>query len=87
MPTTLDKRTEILNKEVAYYVRAGWQVKAQTDTTAQLTRRRGINLIVFVLLLCLMILPGLLYLILYKGEEGLYIEVDSNGHVKKTRRG
>lgn len=83
---TADERKEILEREVTREVKHGWQVVSQTDSTAQLVRRTAPNLIVAVLLLCLIILPGVLYLIFYRGQQSLYIQVDHFGHVQRTRR-
>jgi len=77
-------RTALLTAEIQRQVRAGWQVVAQTPTTAQLTRKGSANgLITLILLLCA-ILPGILYALLARPTETLYVAVDEYGAISRT---
>lgn len=84
---TTTERKAILDAEVATQVQAGWRVASRTDTTAQLTRNTGPNLVIALLLLIIMILPGLLYLAFASGKRTLYLEVDVYGNIQRTERG
>jgi hypothetical protein len=81
---TIDERRAILEEEIAKQVRAGWTVVSRTDTTAQLTATEGPNGCVLLFLLLFFIIPGILYVLFYKGSKSLYLEVDEQGNVKHT---
>jgi hypothetical protein len=77
--------TDALDREVAKYARQGWTVVTRSETSAQLVRKTGPSLIVAIILLCCFVLPGILYLMFYRGQQGIYLSVDHFGKVKATR--
>ena len=81
---TVEARRAVLDGEVASQVKLGWRVVSRTDTTAQLVKDKGPDGCVTIFLLLFFIVPGILYMILYKGSENLYLEVDDHGNVKRT---
>lgn len=81
---TIEARRAILDAEIANQVKTGWRVVSRTDTTAQLVKDKGPDGCITIFLLLFFIVPGILYMILYKGSENLYLEVDDRGNVKRT---
>ena len=77
----LEERSAILQRIIVKYVDLRWRVVSQTQTTAQLTRDKRASCLVALLLCLLFILPAILYLLLYKGTENVYLEVKENGQV------
>ena len=78
---TTEERKAILAKEIVKYVDQGWRVTSQTDTSVQLTRDKRASCLVAILLALLFILPAVLYLLLYRGTENLFLEVSESGQV------
>jgi hypothetical protein len=78
---TIEERKAILANEIVKYVDQGWRVTSQTDTTVQLTKDKRASCLVALLLALLFILPAVLYLLLYKGTESLFLEVTQDGQV------
>ena len=72
----LEKREEILNKEIRKYAGKGWRVTFRTSTTAQLAKDKKPACLPTLLLLSLGVIPGLLYMIALKGSDSLYLDVD-----------
>jgi hypothetical protein len=81
---SIQERKRILDQEVSKHVSNGWRVISQTDTTAQLTRQTPASCGLALLLAIFLIVPAILYLMLYHGTESLYIEVDEAGNIKAT---
>jgi hypothetical protein len=83
---SLETRRSILQAEIARYIRQGYRVISQTDTTAQLVKPKRFSWFWFVMNV-LWIFGWLLYLIYFaaKRDQQVYIEVDANGRVR-TRR-
>lgn len=84
-PMTLDMRRNVLEREIQQYVRKGYRVISQTDTSAQLLKPKKFNLILAVLLLILMVLPFIVYLLMYMAAKDttVYITVDANGTIQR----
>ncbi len=78
---TIEERNAVLQEEIEKYVDQGWRVTSQTQTTAQLTRDKHASCCLAVLLAILFVLPAVLYLLLYKGTENLYLVVNEEGQV------
>lgn len=78
---TVEERKAILAKEIVKYVDQGWRVISQTETTAQLSKDKRASCLVAILLALLFILPAVLYLLLYRGTENLFLEVNEDGQV------
>jgi len=85
MTLSLEERREILDREIAKYVKEGWRVVSRTDTTAQLLRDKSASCMLAFILALFLIVPAILYYLLYRGTEGLYIEVDEAGEVHITK--
>ena len=81
-PITLEKRKEILTKAIGKWVKKGYYILNQTDTTAQLQKDKDFSCLLFILLTALIILPGVLYL-LNRKDKHVYITVDEYGRVKE----
>lgn len=81
---SIEQRRAILDEQIARAVRGGWRLATRTDTTAQLVRERRASCLVALILCLFLIVPGILYVLLYKGQRGLYIEVDELGRVHTT---
>ena len=80
----LESRKAKLQAEIQQQIRNGWTLVNQTDTTATFTRKGAANpLITLILLLCA-ILPGILYGMLARPTETLYVTVDEYGRGERT---
>ena len=81
----LDQRRAILEREIAAYIRKGYRVLSQTDTSAQLVRPKRFNLLLAVLLLVLMVLPFVIYLLMYIAarDKTVYLSVDVQGRITR----
>jgi hypothetical protein len=82
----VDERQRILDDEIAMRAHDGWRAVVRTETTAQLIRDRQSNGCAALVLLCLGILPGVLYLMATRGQESLYIDVDPYGRIQRIAR-
>ena len=80
---SIEQRKDILHREIAKYVRKGFQVVLQTDTTAQLIKPKSFSCLLAVLLLLIFLLPLIIYMIYYasKKDETVYLAVDARGGV------
>ena len=69
------------------YVKQGYIVMSQTDTSAQLVKRKKFSFLIAIIALCLAVFPFILYVLWYMAakDETLYLVVEANGKVKKTR--
>lgn len=83
---TTEMRRNILEQEIQKYVRKGYRVMSQTDTSAQLVKPKKFSALLAVLLLILMVLPFIVYLLMYMAskDKTVYITVDAQGRI--TRR-
>jgi len=80
----MEEREKILEAEISKYVKLGWRVANRANTSAQLVRDKKASCIVALVLALFLIVPAVLYLLLYRGTESLYIEVDEKGVVRTT---
>jgi len=85
MTISIEERKEILEKEVGKYARQGWRIVSRTDTSVQLTRDKTASCLLALILAIFFVLPAILYLLLYRGSENLYLEVDERGKITATR--
>jgi len=83
-PLPIEERRTILDREVARYVSAGYILISRTDNTAQLVSETSPNGCLLIGLFLLGIVPGLIYMMISKRTESLYIEVDDFGHLNHT---
>jgi len=78
---TLDERRSILDAEIEKQQRKGWQIASRTDTTCQMTKEKRPDGCTTAILIILFVIPGILYLILMKGTNTVYIEISEEGEV------
>jgi len=78
---TLEEQTNSLNRGIIVMVGRGWRVINQTPTTAQLTKDKKPNFLVAIILLFLFIVPFILYVLLFRGTENCYLEVNKKGRI------
>lgn len=83
-PIGLEARRAVLNRALAASISRGWTLIAQTDTTATLTKKGDANGCMVLILLCLAILPGILYFLFARPVETIFIQVDEYGRVSRT---
>jgi hypothetical protein len=83
---SIEQRREILQREIHKYLRRGYRVISQTDTTAQLVKPKEFSCLWF-LINMLLLIGWIFYLAWYwsKRDTQVYIEVDINGSVKIRR--
>lgn len=81
---TIEKRRAILNRAVAGYVKQGYRVVSQADTTAQLVKPKRFGCAWMIVSLFSLGLALIFYLV--QKEKTVYLEVDLNGRVKKIKR-
>ncbi|WP_165845101.1 folate family ECF transporter S component [Candidatus Cryosericum terrychapinii] len=81
----LEERNSVLEREIVKHVDQGWRVVSQMQTSVQLTRDKRVNWLIALLLALVLIVPAVLYLLLYKGTENLYLEVREDGQVVEHR--
>lgn len=80
----IEERKNILESEISKYVKQGWRVTTRTDTSAQLTRDKKASCGLALILALFLVVPAILYLLLYRGTENLYLIVDEQGKVDIT---
>ena len=84
-PKSIDERRAILQREVSHYVRQGYRVVSQTDTTVQLLKPKTFSFLWAFLWLLVAVVGLLVHLLYYWSKRDLtvYIEIDEHGRVKK----
>lgn len=84
-PMTTEMRRNVLEQEIQSYVRKGYRVLSQTDTSAQLVKPKKFNALLAILLLIMMVLPFIVYLLIYMAakDKTVYITVDPQGRVQR----
>ena len=78
---TIEERKSILDKEIFKLVNHGWRLSRRSDTKCLLTKKRKPNGCLLIFLLLLFIVPGIVYLLLYKGESTLHVEITKEGDI------
>lgn len=71
-----------LQQEIARYVKQGYRIQFQTETTAQLVKPKSFSILGAIL--GAVILYGLYYL--SKRDRIVYLEIDARGQVTTTKR-
>ena len=73
-----------LQAAIAAYVKRGYRVASQTDTSAQLVRPKHFSFPIFLVLLILLVAPAVLYVLFYVGKRDatVFITVGADGEVK-----
>ena len=79
---SLEQRRTILQQAIRHYYDKGFRVVTQTDTTAQMVRKKEFSCLWFVLSIILLI-GWLVYLLWYwsQKDQYIYVEVDDYGKV------
>jgi len=82
---TLEERRRILQNEVQKYIRQGFRVISQTETTAQLVRPKRFSFLWAFLWLLLLGVGLIVYLLWYwsRRDETVYLQVDEQGRVSR----
>ena len=81
-PISLDSDAVAKTRTRESRVKQGYIVVSQTDTTAQLTRKKGFSCLLFAILFILGIIPGIIYLLVRK-DKSIYITVDEYGKIEE----
>ena len=86
-PQPAEQRREILQQRINQYIRQGYRVVSQTDTTAQLIKPKQFSCLWATLWFLLFGIGILVYLFYYasKRDEQIYLEVDIYGGVTARR--
>lgn len=79
---TIEERRSILDKDIFKHVNHGWRVATRSDTKCLLVKDKKIKGCLLFFLLLLFIVPGIIYLFIYKGRNTLKIEVTQEGNIK-----
>jgi hypothetical protein len=79
-------RTAALQLTIVDYISAGYRLMAQTETSAWFVQPKRFSVIAFVLLLLLGVLPGLGYLLWFRGKRDLAVEITVDEDGKLHRR-
>lgn len=80
--------SRLLEAEIVRQQAAGWRLQTRTETTAQLVREvSNTNGCLLIILLCLAIIPGILYAAFAKRTSSLYITIDSYGRIQRVLDG
>jgi hypothetical protein len=82
---TIDRKA-ILEWTIANYLRVGYRVVTQTETSVQMVRPKQFDGCTAVVLLLIMVLPFIIYLLYYltQKDETEYIVVDKQGNITAT---
>ncbi len=81
-PISIESRKTILQSSIAGFLKRGYRVVAQTDTTAQLVKPKSFSL-AWGCLFTILLLPIVFYLLWYllESEKQIYLSVDEFGQV------
>lgn len=82
---TIERRREILQREIAGYLKQGYRVVSQTDVTAQLVKPKQFSCL-WAIIWTLVVGIGLLFYLFWywaAKDQTVYIEVDEHGRVKR----
>jgi hypothetical protein len=81
-----EERGKILDEEVMRVVRQGYQVRARTQTTAQLVRPKKFSFIWALVWFLLFGIGLIVYLLYYWGkrDQTVYLEVDERGNIRSS---
>jgi hypothetical protein len=82
---SMEERNAILEREIVMYARQGWRVTGKGMASAQMTRDKQASLLLAFVLGLFFLVPAILYLLLYRGSENLFLEVDERGIAQAIR--
>ena len=90
---SIEQRRAALQGEIARYVKHGYRVVSEGETSAQLVKPKRVSCLwVTIMLVLSLLLVGLLLLLIYflwyatQKDEQVYLTVDEQGKVQETRR-
>lgn len=83
-PLSLDNRRTLLDQEIIAQAGRGWRLTTRTDTSAQLIKEKQINGCLAIILLCLGIIPGLIYMAATRAPDSLYVDIDEFGRIRRV---
>ena len=72
----------ILDKDIFKHVNHGWRVATRSETKCLLVKEKKAKGVLLIILLLLFIVPGIIYLLMYKGRSTVMIEVTQDGNIK-----
>lgn len=81
-PLSLDERRNLLDQEIIKHTSHGWRLTTRTDTSAQMIKDKQRSGCLVVVLLCLGIIPGLIYLSATGAPDSLYLDIDQFGRIR-----
>jgi hypothetical protein len=72
----------ILDKDIFKHVNHGWRIATKSDTKCLMVKEKKAKGFLLIILLLLFIVPGIVYLFMYKGRSTVMIEVTQDGNIK-----
>jgi hypothetical protein len=72
----------ILDKDIFKHVNHGWRIATKSDTKCLMVKEKKAKGFLLIILLLLFIVPGIVYLFMYKGRGTVIIEVTQDGNIK-----
>jgi len=80
------ERKSILEECIAYYVKDGYRIASQTETSAQMVKPKQFSGCLAVILLLLFLLPFIIYILYYLSQKDktTYIQIDERGKITIT---
>ncbi len=79
---SIEERKLILDKDIFKHVNHGWRIATQSETKCLMVREKKANGFLLIILLLLFIIPGIIYLFIYKGRSTVTIEVTQEGNIR-----
>lgn len=85
---SIGERKQKLEREIKKYIRKGYRVTYQTDTSAQLVRPKKFSFLWAFLWLLALGIGIIVYLIYYaaKRDDEIFIEITETGKVKRRKK-
>jgi len=77
---------EILKENIVYYVKRGYRLVTEDESSAQLMKPKSYNVLLVILFFLLGILPGIVYLLIVK-DQHVFLTVDQLGTINTIKRG
>ncbi len=77
---------EILKENIVYYIKKGYRLVTEDESSAQLVKPKSYNVLLIILFFILGILPGIIYLLIVKDRQA-FLTVDPSGIINTIKRG
>ena len=83
---SIGERKAILSSEITKYLKQGFRVVSQTDTSAQLVKPKSFGCLIAFICFLLAFLPFFLYILYYwaKKDETIYLQINEFGELSRT---